>query len=248
MSSHYVGTSGWSYDHWTGSFYPEQLPAEERLRHYAGRLHSTEINYSFYQLPAAATLRNWRAVVPEGFVFAAKASRYITHMKKLKDPEAGLSQFLPRMDLLEDRLGPILFQLPPRWRCNIDRLKAFLATLDRAHRYAFEFRDQSWINVQVLDLLAEHKAAFCIYELDGFESPQAITADFVYLRLHGPYGAYRGDYDRQTLGRWADRMAGWLDQGCDVYGYFDNDEAGYAAGNALTLCGLLDKRRAAGAW
>jgi uncharacterized protein YecE (DUF72 family) len=182
--------------------------------------------------------------VPEGFVFAAKASRYITHMKKLKDPDAGLGRFLPRMDLLEDRLGPILFQLPPRWHCNIERLEAFLTALDREHRYAFELRDQSWINDQVLDLLAEHKAAFCIYELDGFVSPQPITADFVYLRLHGPDGPYRGDYDEQALGRWADRIAGWLDQGRTVYCYFDNDEAGYAAGNALTLRRLLDQREA----
>jgi len=234
-----IGTSGWSYGHWVGPFYPHDLAAERRLAHYVRHLDSTEINNSFYHLPSEQTLRAWREAVPAGFLFAAKASRYITHMKRLRDPEAGASTFLERMSLLGDRLGPILFQLPPRWRFNGERLEQFLGALSKDFRYAFELRDQSWINARSLELLARFRAAFCIYELDGFVSPKEVTSDFVYLRLHGPDGPYRGEYDARALAGWAGAVSGWLRKGLDVYCYFDNDEAGHAVRNALALRDML---------
>jgi uncharacterized protein YecE (DUF72 family) len=143
------------------------------------------------------------------------------------------------MEILGEHLGPILFQLPPRWRFNAERLDGFLGALSGDFRYAFELRDRSWLNDQVLELLARANAAFCIYELDGFRSPKSVTADFVYVRLHGPDGPYRGDYDTGVLSAWADTISGWRSSGLDVYCYFDNDEAGYAAKNALSLRAML---------
>jgi uncharacterized protein YecE (DUF72 family) len=206
-------------------------------------LPSVEINNSFYHLPEKETLRRWRDLVPDSFVFTAKGSRYITHLKKLKDPEEGLSNFLERISVLEDHLGPILFQLPPRWRFNAQRLAAFLDKLSSDFRYAFEFRDRSWLNEQSYALLARNRAAFCIYELDGFVSPKELTADFIYIRLHGPDGPYQGSYDNRTLSGWARAFSTWSAQGRNVHCYFDNDENGYAARNALHLHSILRRGR-----
>ncbi len=231
----YIGTSGWSYPHWKGPFYPEDLPDSKLLDYYCQHFDSVEINNSFYHLPSEHALEQWRDTTPPGFRFAAKASRYITHMKKLKDPQQGLETFMERIDLLGNKLGPILYQLPPRWHCNPARLAAFLDALDETRRHAFEFRDESWINADILQMLEQHNAAFCIYELAGYRSPLHVTADFVYIRLHGPEGAYQGSYDGRTLAAWARRIGKWRAQGIDVYCYFDNDEAGYAVENALDL-------------
>ena len=240
MATHYIGTSGWSYDHWVGPFYPEGLQDGDRLAHYAEQLGCAEINNSFYNLPSEQTLDRWRETVPKAFRFAVKASRYITHMKKLKDPDAGLGNFLPRIERLGDRLGPILFQLPPNWHFNAERLEQFLTALPRGHRYTLELRDRSWINDDALALLSDHDVAFCIYELDGFLSPQALTTDFVYVRLHGPDGAYKGSYDDDSLNGWAEQIRTWRDDGRDCWCFFDNDEAGHAVRNALSLKRLLD--------
>lgn len=180
MSNHgatYVGTSGWHYRHWKGPFYPQDLPAASFLTHYAQRLASAEINASFYKLPSTETLRSWRDAVPEGFVFAVKASRYLTHMKKLKDPREPLDTLYARLEALGAMLGPILFQLPPRWRCNAERLRDFLSHLNRAHRHAFEFRDRSWFDASIYDALKEHGAALCIYDLAGEEGVGSAIAD-----------------------------------------------------------------------
>jgi len=240
MATHYIGTSGWSYDHWVGPFYPEGLQDGDRLAHYAEQLDCAEINNSFYNLPSEQTLDRWRETVPKAFRFAVKASRYITHMKKLKDPDAGLGNFLPRIERLGDRLGPILFQLPPNWHFNAERLEQFLTALPRGHRYTLELRDRSWINDDALALLSDHDVAFCIYELDGFLSPQAVTTDFVYVRLHGPDRAYKGNYDDDSLNGWAEQIRTWRDDGRDCWCFFDNDEAGHAVRNALSLKRLLD--------
>ena len=231
----HIGTSGWSYPHWKGPFYPADLPDSQLLDYYCQHFRTVEINNSFYHLPSEAALEQWRRTTPADFVFAAKASRYITHMKKLKEPEDSCKTFLDRMAILGRKLGPIVFQLPPRWHYNGKRLAALLACLPRSHRYAFEFRDPDWINDEALALLQRYNAAFCIYELAGFRSPLHVTADFVHIRLHGPEGAYQGKYDGRTLASWARRIQGWLDEGRDVYIYFDNDEAGYAVENALDL-------------
>ncbi len=230
-----IGTSGWVYPHWKGPFYPEDLPEAQWLAHYCRYFPSVEVNNSFYQLPSQRALEQWRKTAPAGFVFAAKASRYLTHMKKLKDPEAELETYLERMEILGRKLGPILFQLPPRWHCNPERLARLLRLLPRRHRYAFEFRDRSWINGEVLALLEEHGAAFCIYQLAGYRSPLHVTAPFVYVRLHGPGGAYAGRYHGNALAAWARRIRQWAGEGRDVYCYFDNDEAGYAVMNARDL-------------
>lgn len=231
----YVGTSGWSYRHWKGPFYPEDARGQDMLPFYAKQLDTVEINGSFYGLPARASLEAWLDVVPKRFVFAAKASRYITHMKRLKDVGRPLRSFYERMETLGERLGPILFQLPPRWRSNPERLEEFLSLLSADHRHTFEFRDPSWFDDRVREVLERHGAAFCIYQLAGRESPREVTADFAYVRLHGPDGAYKGRYDRRALSGWNRTCDAWRRQGLDVYVYFDNDDSGYAARNAVEL-------------
>jgi len=235
----HIGTSGWHYPHWQGPFYPEKLPKSEFLRYYRNKFHTVEINNSFYRLPQEKTLIDWRESVPPGFIFAVKGSRYITHMKKLKDPQQSVEPLFSRITLLQDKLGPVLFQLPPRWRYNGERLRSFLAALPPDHRYALEFRDRSWLTKEAYRILADHDAAFCIYEFAGFLSPREVTADFVYLRLHGPGAAYQGSYDTGTLAHWGGAIAAWAGKGLEVFCYFDNDEAGYAAQNALSLQKLL---------
>jgi uncharacterized protein YecE (DUF72 family) len=236
----HIGTSGWHYEHWKGPFYPDGLPNNSLLKYYADRFHTVEINNTFYQMPQEKTLREWRDAVPGGFIFAVKGSRYITHMKKLKDAGKPLNLFLEKIDIIGDKLGPVLFQLPPRWNVNSGRLNSFLGLLPKKYRYAFEFRDPSWFDRKVYDLLTEHQAAFCIYDLDGRQSPKMITADLVYIRLHGPNGPYRGQYSVQQLAGWAGAVSTWAAQGKTVYCYFDNDEAGYAAVDARNLHNMME--------
>jgi len=235
----HIGTSGWHYGHWRGSFYPDDLSADRFLSYYAGRFPTVEINNSFYQLPSESTLGKWRDAVPRGFVFAVKGSRFITHLKKLKDPARSLAPFLERVAVLWEKLGPILVQLPPRWGFNPARLAEFLAALPGAYRYTLELRDRSWINDEALGLLARQGAAFCIYELAGYLSPLEVTADFVYIRLHGPGGPYQGQYADETLAGWARAIVAWSRKGREVFCYFDNDEAGYAAKDAGRLQKLV---------
>ncbi len=237
----YIGTSGWRYDHWVGPFYPQDLAPDDFLVFYSQQFETVEINSTFYGLPSAATLAAWRNGTPSSFVFACKASRYITHMKKLKDPRQSTAKFFDAVDQLGNKLGPILFQLPPRWHANRDRLAAFLTTLPTQHRYAFEFRDQTWLADDVYELLARHHAALCMYDLGGRRSPVKVTAGFAYVRLHGPDGSYRGRYDGRTLFGWARRLCAWRQAGIDVYCYFDNDERGYAAEDARRLLDMINR-------
>jgi uncharacterized protein YecE (DUF72 family) len=234
----FIGTSGWHYPHWRGVFYPARLPAEQWLAHYALHFDTVEINRSFYRLPGAEAVAAWRGAVPAGFRFAVKASRYITHMKKLKDPRDSLAAFRRVARGLGRRLGPVLFQLPPNWRVDPGRLAGFLAALPRSWRCAFELRDPSWHCPEVYALLRRHPAAFCIYDLGGFTAPPEMTADFAYLRLHGAGEPYAGRYGTRRLRDWAAAIRGWGRAG-DVYVYFDNDEAGYAVADALELRRLL---------
>ena len=236
----HIGTSGWHYKHWCGPFYEEKLAPAKMLPVYYGQFDTVEINNSFYKLPAAETFRCWRESTPRGFCFAVKASRFITHRKKLKDPQNALDKFLPRAEELKDKLGPILFQLPPKWLVNLERLEELLAALPRRHQYAFEFREPSWHTDQVCDILRRHNAAFCIFELNRFRSPEPITADFTYVRLHGPGGPYQGSYPAETLREWARKIEDWSSRLREIYVYFDNDQAGYAAQNALQLKQLVE--------
>ncbi|MCF8037281.1 MAG: DUF72 domain-containing protein [Desulfobacteraceae bacterium] len=231
----HIGTSGWNYKHWKGPFYPENLSSKDWFSYYAQRFRTVEINNSFYRLPARKTFAQWQKNAPEGFFYSVKASRYITHIKKLKDPEEPVANFMENVRGLGEKLGPVLFQLPPRWKCNPDRLAAFLEAVPADCRCAMEFRDETWWDPGVYEVLRSHNAAFCIYELAGRQSPSEITADFVYIRLHGPDEAYQGLYADETLSAWADAIRGWAADGLSVYCYFDNDENGYAARNALHL-------------
>lgn len=234
-----IGTSGWHYDHWLGPFYPQGSEGEALLPFYAEHFATVEVNNTFYQLPQAATLRQWRQMTPDGFTFAVKASRYITHMKKLKDPQEPLANFLSRVEALGDKLGPVLFQLPPNWHANAERLRTFLQALPQGHRYVLEFRDPSWFEVQITDLLEQQGVAFCIHDMSDRPSPKIITADFAYVRFHGPGEAYQSSYSTQALAGWAGAVSAWQHQNRDVYCYFNNDEAGYATENARQLQAML---------
>jgi len=236
-----VGTSGWHYAHWRGPFYRERFPAEEMLAFYCKHFDTVEINNSFYQLPEKKTFRAWRRQTPAGFLFSVKASRYITHMKKLKHPQQPLRKFLSHARELGPKLGPVLFQLPPRWRRDASRLRDFLQALPSTTRYAFEFRDPSWFHRETYALLEKHNAAFCVFDLAGMTSPKELTADFAYLRLHGPSEfRYQGCYTRAQLRGWLKSIREWQRAGVGaVFVYFDNDQNAYAARNALELAALL---------
>jgi uncharacterized protein YecE (DUF72 family) len=235
-----IGASGWHYQHWRAVFYPEDLPVSKWLEFYAQRFDTVELNNTFYRLPPETGVDGWRETVPTGFLFAAKGSRFLTHMKKLKDPEPGIAKFFERIDRLERKLGPIVFQLPPFWDVNTERLEAFLEALPPRHKYAFELRNPTWHTDDVYRILRRHNAAFCIYEIAGFQSGLELTANFTYIRLHGPAGAYQGSYPAATLRHWAERIRQWQKDLRAVYIYFDNDEAAYAVENAREFKRLLD--------
>lgn len=235
----FVGTSGWHYKHWVGKFYPEGTKNTEQLDYFAHHLETVELNNSFYRLPTTETFDNWRKSTPKNFVFAVKGSRYISHLKKLILDKEAIDEFLHHAAHLKEKLGPILFQLPPQWEINVDRLSAFLDYLPKDCRFTFEFRNPTWYNDEIYQLLQKYKCAFCIYELAGHQSPEMATADFVYIRLHGPDDKYQGNYTDRTLKEWTKKCQDWQEEGKDVYVYFDNDQAGYAAFNALRLKELL---------
>jgi uncharacterized protein YecE (DUF72 family) len=231
-----IGTSGWHYKHWLGPFYPADLPTSGMLGHYVRHFDTVEVNNTFYQLPPESSFDSWRRSTPSRFLFAVKASRFITHMKKLKEPEEGLARFNERIVRLGPKLGPVLFQLPPRWKKNLERLEAFLDALPEGRRYTFEFREPSWFAPDVIDLLRSRNAALCIHEIAGFHAPVELTADFTYVRLHGPEArAYQGTYSDEVLRSWAGRIAEWRPALRAIYVYFDNDQAGYAVRDALRL-------------
>jgi uncharacterized protein YecE (DUF72 family) len=209
------------------------------LRIYFQQLSTVEINSSFYHLPLKKTFENWRASSPDGFVFAVKASRFITHVKKLTDSVEAVERFFERASGLGEKIGPVLFQLPPGLKMDPERLRIFLRLLPANVRYSFEFRNQDWFHPEIYCLLSEFRSAFCLYELSGLISPLEITADFIYLRLHGPAGKYQGCYSMEQLGAWHERFEQWRRQSLDVFCYFDNDENGFAVLNALDLQRLI---------
>ena len=236
----YIGTSGWRYRHWVGPFYPKALPAQDMLGFYSREFGAVEINSSFYGQPDERTLADWRGATPDRFRFAFKANRYITHMKKLKDVGEALDKMITGARVLGDKLGPVLLQLPPRWRVDTRRLEAFLSEFPADLAIAFEFRDASWFTDEVYEKLRRRRAAFCIYDLGGKKSPCAVTSDVVYVRLHGPDDVYVGSYGTEDLGRWAGAISTWDREGRDVWCFFNNDEHGYAVQNARELKRLLE--------
>ncbi|HUU28836.1 MAG TPA: DUF72 domain-containing protein [archaeon] len=231
----FIGTSGFTYKHWRGVFYPEDLPQRKWLEHYVQHFNTVEINSSFYHLPRPSTCGNWRNRVPEDFVFAMKASRFITHIKRLKEIEEPLKNFFEVIRPLEKKLGPVLFQLPPGIKKDLLLLRDFLEKLPAGFCYAFEFRNNVWYEDDLFSLLDSAGIAFCIHDLPLRVSPCVVTGKFIYVRFHGAQQAYASSYTNEELQTWAGRLKGYSKKGLDVYAYFNNDMQGYAVENAKTL-------------
>jgi uncharacterized protein YecE (DUF72 family) len=233
---HRVGCSGWQYKHWKGDFYPADVPLREWLEYYADRFDTVEVNNSFYRLPDEGVFSSWRERTPREFLFAVKASRFLTHMKKLKDPEEPVARLFSRARELRRKLGPVLYQLPKQMPKNLDRLTAFLDVLPLRTKHALEFRHPSWYEDDVLTLLRRRNVALCLHDMAGSASPRTITATFIYVRFHGATGRYDGAYPRETLQQWAD----WLGStGRPAYVYFNNDMGGHAPRDAAALRSAL---------
>ncbi len=237
MGRFLIGTSGWIYPHWRERFYPRGLPQKEWLAHYARHFPTVEVNYSFYRLPEATTFAAWRAAAPAGFVFAVKASRFITHIKRLRDGRGPVRRLLARARPLARALGPILFQLAPNFHCDEERLAAFLRALPQGHRYAIEFRHTSWHREPVYRLLRRHRVACCIADSPTIPRRIVRTAPWVYVRFHHS-GVDRGCYSEEQLRRWADQLRA-LCGDRTAYVYFNNDWEGFAVANAERLAELL---------
>lgn len=226
-----VGTSGYAYKEWKGSFYPEQLPDREMLRYYSQQLGTVEINHTFYRMPTERVLEGWAASVPPGFHFVLKANQKITHIQKLRDCEETLRRFLEAAAVLAQRhlLGPLLFQLPPSFRADPALLEDFLKLRPRAFRFALEVRHASWHTEQIYSLLRRHGAALCLAETEKEGPPEVLTSDFVYVRLRRPF------YSAKELAAWKRRFDAWRQQGRDVYVFFKHEEAGQAPAYARQL-------------
>ena len=237
-----IGTSGWMYEHWRDVLYRQGVSRDDMLPAYANSFRTVEVNNTFYQLPDEDTIQGWYRKTPDDFVFAVKANRYITHMKNLLEPRDPVSRLLDRVTGLGAKLGPILFQLPPGWHVNAERLEHFTGVLPEGHRYVFEFRHESWYTDSVYDILEESGSAFCVHDHKDAPSPERVTADFAYVRFHGRRGAYAGRYPPADLVNWVNTVSAWNARGLDVYCYFNNDFRGYAVENALELNRLLDQR------
>src|SRR3954469_21972663 len=200
-----IGCSGWQYRHWRGDFYPADVPATKWFEHYASVFDTVEINNSFYRLPERATFASWARRVPPAFEFAVKASRFLTHMKKLKDPEEPLDRLFSRMRALGAHLGPVLYQLPPGWRVDHDRFRAFLGALPRgAIRHTVEFREPTWYDEEIRQMLRRYRVALCLHDMPGSATGRDQLGPFVYVRFHGATAKYGGAYTETALRGWAD--------------------------------------------
>jgi uncharacterized protein YecE (DUF72 family) len=234
-----IGTSGWDYDHWKERFYPADLPRKHWFAHFARHFDTVEINNSFYHLPKDKTWRHWADAAPEGFVYAVKGNRFITHNKKLRDPAEPVGRFIDGARLLGEHLGPVLWQLPGNWRADVGRLEAFLGVLPDDLRHAFEFRDASWWQSDaVLQALDDHGAAFVSHDMPGNPSPKLALGDFVYCRFHGAHEKYGGGYGR-ALAPWTRWLRNRRDEGWDIYAYFNNDAEAHAVFDAQKLAARL---------
>ena len=230
-----VGCSGWQYKHWRGNFYPADLALKSWFEHYASVFDTVEINNSFYRLPEASTFGAWSARAPRGFLFAVKASRFLTHMKKLKEPEDPLDRFFSRARSLGRHLGPVLYQLPPGWKLDLGRLEYFLMSLPRDVAQVIEFRDTTWYAPEVYALLERHRVSLCLHDMPGSATGRLRVGPCVYVRFHGASGRYNGSYPDDRLADWAQWLEEQARTGIDVYAYFNNDVGGHAPRNALVL-------------
>jgi uncharacterized protein YecE (DUF72 family) len=239
MSRILIGTSGWSYASWRGPFFPREVMVKHHLQFYATQFSTAELNGVFYRTPTIEAVRGWRDNTPENFVFAWKASKFITHWKRLTDKSRNsLALLESRLRILGPKAGPVLLQLPPMFTANYDRLASFLRLLQARRRYAFEFRHPSWYQPAVLRLLREHDISLCLSDHHDAPAPWQVTASFVYVRGHGPGGRYKDHYSDRTLRSWARDIAKWKRGGRDVYVYFDNDQKSAAPADALRLMKL----------
>ncbi|HUT24662.1 MAG TPA: DUF72 domain-containing protein [Sumerlaeia bacterium] len=249
----YVGTSGWSYSHWAkGRFYPKGLKQGEWLRFYSERFPTVEVNSSFYRIPKLEFISRWRELTDPRFRFAVKLWRRITHEKRLAKCAQDLADFLSAVAPLQPKLGPLLVQLPPSLKCDIDLLESFLSGLEKVERTSktaerrgplkatVEFRNKDWLNRQTHELLDRHNASLCLSDLPKCSVAEPNRAGFVYIRRHGPGGDYRGRYPAEAIAEDAARIRGWIDEGRDVYVYFNNDIDGYAVDNARQLIERLE--------
>jgi uncharacterized protein YecE (DUF72 family) len=235
-----IGTSGWHYDSWRGPFFPKGLPLKEQLPYYSSQFSTTELNGVFYRTPTPEAVTSWRKQTQRDFIFAWKASKFITHWKRLSHNSVNSLELLEdRLSLLGTKAGPILFQLPPSFKVDADRLVAFFKLLPRKRRYSFEFRHPSWYAPQILRLLRAQNISLCISDHHDAPAPWKRTADFVYVRGHGPTGRYKGHYSPRTLSEWARHIRSWKRQGCDVFVYFDNDQKSAAPADARSLRRLM---------
>lgn len=255
ISKIYIGTSGWAYGHWQQVFYPADLSAKERLGYYARYFQTVELNYSFYHLPRPATYLKWYQETPPGFIFAVKASRFITHMKRLKEVRKAWVKFLQNAFHLKEKLGPVLFQFPPGFHFRkeeINILREFLAFINSFSpapnlpssrpldlRFAFEFRHKSWDDPLVYELLKKYNAAWVIADSSRYPKVKAVTSNIVYVRMHGPGAMFGSKYSGEEMGELAREIKNWQSVGLDVYVYFNNDFYGYAVENARELISLL---------
>jgi uncharacterized protein YecE (DUF72 family) len=230
-----IGCSGWNYKHWRGRFYPEPMSSKKWLEYYSGFFDTVELNNTFYRLPSPSVFREWQAQAPRSFLFSVKVNRFLTHMKKLKNARAPLSKFLSRARLLKNHLGPLLYQLPPRWHLNLERLEDFLKLLPSDLQHVFEFRDSSWLNEQVFELLKKYHASLCLHDMPGLEQMPRGIGPIGYVRFHGAAKKYQGGYPDATLRRWWHWMEKELRAGRDIYAYFNNDAEAHAVHDAQRL-------------
>jgi uncharacterized protein YecE (DUF72 family) len=231
-----IGTSGWSYQSWRGPFFPRDVMMKHHLAYYASQFDTAELNGVFYRTPSLDTVRSWHDTTPAGFLFAWKASQFITHWKRLGPTSRNSIDLInERLRILRKKAGPVLFQLPARFVRDDNRLKRFLPMLSKRWRYAFEFRHSSWYDDTVFAILKRHNVSLCISDHHDAPAPWVATTDFVYVRGHGPGGAYKGSYSDRVLGRWAERARAWRDAGRLVFVYFDNDQKSAAPFDAWRL-------------
>jgi uncharacterized protein YecE (DUF72 family) len=241
MPHYFIGTSGWHYDDWRGRFYPEKLPKAKWLEFYSGHFKTLELNNSFYHLPSEAAFNKWYSSSPPDFVFSVKVSRFITHIKRLKDSEEPIENFMSRARLLKEKLGPLLYQLPPGLHRDDARLDSFLEKLPRDLKHVFEFRHESWFEEEVFNILRRYHVGLCVFDMPKLKSPLLATADFVYIRFHGREGLYSSRYSDEEMADWAEKIRGMGDKLEEVYIYFNNDVSGYALENARTMRDYIEK-------
>ena len=239
MARYHIGTSGWHYEDWRERFYPEKLPKANWLEFYSRYFATVELNNTFYRLPSEEAFKKWYESSPDGFIFAVKVSRYITHIKRLKDCEEAVDKFITRAKILKEKLGPFLYQLPPSLKRDDDRLAAFLAILPRNQKHVIEFRHESWFTEEVYYLLRRHRAGFCVFDMPGLTSPLLATADFAYIRFHGRDSRYSSLYPDKEMAGWAKKITAMAKNLEAVYIYFNNDIEGHALDNAKTIRGYL---------